>query len=190
VLFKEWGAFRDASFEYRKGDSWDRLAHQGVHLLEKFAQDDRIRVSHPKENLQVRLMRKLAGGNEFLSYIDAVGQLDGKKCLIDWKTTTSRYAEAPDGLLALDPQLICYSWMSGIPDVTFVVFVRKHLPEIQYLKATISEEQRKDFGPSCRNNRWAAGGRPLPLPQRHSLSAKRLRQLFSFRSVPQQSAVG
>jgi len=26
------------------------------------------------------------------------------------------------------------------------VFVRKHLPEIQYLKATISEEQRKDFG--------------------------------------------
>ena len=36
--------------------------------------------------------------------------------------------------------------MSGIPDVAFVVFVRKHLPEIQYLKATISEEQRKDFG--------------------------------------------
>jgi hypothetical protein len=27
-----------------------------------------------------------------------------------------------------------------------VVFVRKHLPEIQYLKATISEEQRRDFG--------------------------------------------
>ena len=26
------------------------------------------------------------------------------------------------------------------------MFVRKHLPEIQYLKATISEEQRKDFG--------------------------------------------
>jgi hypothetical protein len=36
--------------------------------------------------------------------------------------------------------------MSGIPEVAFVVFVRKHLPEIQYLKATISEEQRKDFG--------------------------------------------
>jgi len=36
--------------------------------------------------------------------------------------------------------------MSGIQDVVLVVFVRKHLPEIQYLKATISEEQRKDFG--------------------------------------------
>jgi hypothetical protein len=145
VLFKEWGAFRDAPFEYRKGDSWDRLAHQGVHLLQKFAQDDRIRICNPKENLQVKITRTLAGDNEFVSYIDAVGELDGKECLIDWKTTTSRYAEAPDGLLALDPQLICYSWMSGIPDVAFVVFVRKHLPEIQYLKATISEEQRKDF---------------------------------------------
>ena len=52
----------------------------------------------------------------------------------------------PEGLLALDPQLICYSWISGIPDVAFVVFVRKHLPEIQYLNATISEEQRREFG--------------------------------------------
>ena len=25
ALFKEWGAFRDAPFEYRKGESWDRL---------------------------------------------------------------------------------------------------------------------------------------------------------------------
>jgi hypothetical protein len=90
--------------------------------------------------LQVKITRTLAGGNEFVSYIDAVGELDGEQFLIDWTTTTSRYTEAPDDLLSLDPQLICYSWMSGIPDVAFVVFVRKHLPEIQYLKATISEE--------------------------------------------------
>jgi hypothetical protein len=146
VLFKEWGVFRDAPFQYRKGDSWDRMAHQGVHLLEKFVQDDRVRVSHPKENLQFKITQALARGNEFVSFIDAIGELDGKHCLIDWKTTTSRYTEAPEGLLSLDPQLICYSWISGIPDVAFVVFVRKHLPEIQYLKATISEEQRRDFG--------------------------------------------
>jgi len=29
--------------------------------------------------------------------------------------------------------------------VALVVFVRKQLPEIQYLKTTISEEQRKEF---------------------------------------------
>jgi CRISPR/Cas system-associated exonuclease Cas4 (RecB family) len=44
ALFKEWGAFRDAAFEYKKGESWDRLVHQGVHLLERFAQDDRVKI--------------------------------------------------------------------------------------------------------------------------------------------------
>jgi hypothetical protein len=146
TLFKEWEAFRDNPFVYRKGESWDRLLHQGVHLLEKFAREDRVSVRSPKENLQINLSRNLPGGNDFVSYIDAIGELDGKRCLIDWKTTTSRYAEEPEGLLSLDPQLICYSWISDIPDVAFVVFVRKQAPEIQYLKATISEEQRKEFG--------------------------------------------
>jgi len=145
VLFKEWGAFRDSPFEYKKGDSWDRLVHQGVHLLQKFAQDDRVQVLRPQENLQVKLLRTLPGNNEFVSYIDALGTLDGKPCLIDWKTTTSRYAEEPQGLLTLDPQLICYSWISGISDAAFVVFVRKQQPEIQYLKASISEDQRREF---------------------------------------------
>jgi hypothetical protein len=62
------------------------------------------------------------------------------------KTTTSPYSEEPEGLLSLDPQLICYSWISRIPEVAFVVFVRKQTPEIQYMKATISEEQRREFG--------------------------------------------
>ena len=107
--------------------------------------EDRVCVPHPKENLQRKINRALAGGNDFVSYVDAIGELDGKRCLIDWKTTTSRYSEEPDGLLSLDPQLICYSWISRIPDVAFVVFVRKQAPEIQYLKATISDEQRREF---------------------------------------------
>jgi len=146
ALFKEWGAFRDVPFAYRKGESWDRLMHQGVHLLERFVQDDRVHIQEPEQNLQRKISRPLPDGNEFVSYIDAIGEVDGKHCLIDWKTTTSRYSEDPEGLLSLDPQLICYSWISGISDVAFVVFVRKSLSEIQYLKATISEEQRREFG--------------------------------------------
>jgi hypothetical protein len=146
VLFKEWGVYRDVPLEYGKNDSWDKLVHQGVHLLQKFAQDDRIRIPGPNQNLQLKLTRSLSNGNDFVSYIDAIGELDGEHRLIDWKTTTSRYPEEPEGLLSLDPQLVCYSWMSGIPDVALAVFVRKHMPEIQYLKASISEEQRQEFG--------------------------------------------
>ena len=146
ILFKEWGVYREAPLEYRKGDSWDRLVHGGIHLLHKLAQDDRVRVPNPEKNLQLKMIRSLSNGNEFIAYIDAIGELDGQPYLIDWKTTTSRYAEEPRGLLSLDPQLICYSWISGIRDVALVVFVRKHDPEIQYLKTSITEEQQKQFG--------------------------------------------
>ena len=146
ALYQEWGAFRDYSFEYKKGESWDRLVHQGVHLLKRFVQEDRVRIHAPHQNLQIKKVRSLSGGQDFVAYLDAIGELDGQRCVIDWKTTTSRYPEEPEGLLSLDPQLVCYSWITGIPVVVFVVFVRKHLPEIQYLKATISEEQRQEFG--------------------------------------------
>ena len=92
------------------------------------------------------MLRSLPGDNEFIAYIDALGELDGSQCLIDWKTTMSRYSEEPVGLLSLDPQMICYSWISGIPDVAVVVFVRKSLSEIQYLKASITDEQRREYG--------------------------------------------
>jgi PD-(D/E)XK nuclease superfamily len=146
TLYREWGVYRDTSIEYKKGEIWDRLVHQGVQLLEHFAQDDRVRIPQPKQNLQIKVVRELPNGNQFLSYVDAIGELDGLRCLIDWKTTSSRYSEEPAGLLSLDPQLICYSWVTGISEVAFVVFVRKHHPEIQYLRTSISEEQRQEFG--------------------------------------------
>jgi len=145
-LFQEWAAHRDAALEYKTGESWDRLLHQGIHLLERFAQDDRVHIPDPHNNLQIHKVKLLSGGAEFVAYLDAIGRMEGVLCLIDWKTTTSRYSESPQGLLSLDPQLICYSWISGIPDVALVVFVRKHAPEVQYLRATISEDQRQEFG--------------------------------------------
>jgi hypothetical protein len=49
------------------------------------------------------------------------------------------YPTEPDGLLALDPQLICYSWITGVSEVAQVVFVRKQLVEIQYLQRFFGE---------------------------------------------------
>jgi hypothetical protein len=46
----------------------------------------------------------------------------------------------------LDPQLVCYSWVTGVSDVAQVVFVRKCLVEIQYFRTTITDEQREEFG--------------------------------------------
>src|SRR6202045_1260666 len=77
TLFKEWEAYRDAPFEYKKGDTWDRLVHRGVHLLERFAQDNRVRIRSPRTNLQIKILQTLPGGSDFVSYLDAVGEVDG-----------------------------------------------------------------------------------------------------------------
>ena len=146
VLYREWSTYRDSSLHYSERDSWDRMLQSGVQLLDRFAQDERVRIRQPRRNLQVKFTKALAGQNDFVAYIDALGQLDGVPCLLEWKTTASRYPEEPHGLLALDPQLVCYSWVTGIADVAQVVFVRKRLVEIQYFRTVITDEQREEFG--------------------------------------------
>src|SRR5438034_7133420 len=137
VLFQEWKLYQDQKLEYSHGDTWDRMLEQGIQLLDRFCQEDRVRIRQPRRNLQIKFVRPLSAGNEFVAYVDAIGRLDGQACLLEWKTTSSRYSEEPEGLLALDPQLVCYSWITGIHDVAQVVFVRKRFVEIQYLKTTI-----------------------------------------------------
>jgi hypothetical protein len=146
VLFQEWALHKNSPLEYSNGATWDRMLQQGIQLLERFAQDDRIRVRQPRKNLQIKFTRPLLGGNDFVAYVDAIGILDETRCLLEWKTTSSRYPEEPDGLLMLDPQLVCYSWITGISNVAQVVFVRKRLVEIQYFRTTISDQQRAEFG--------------------------------------------
>ena len=146
LLFREWVACQNHGLQYSHGDTWDRMLRQGIQLLDRFCQDDRIRIRQPRRNLQIKFARTLSQTNDFVAYVDAIGKLDGTRSVIEWKTTSSRYPEEPDGLLALDPQLVCYSWITGIPEVTQVVFVRKRPVEVQYLRTTISDEQRQEFG--------------------------------------------
>jgi PD-(D/E)XK nuclease superfamily len=144
TLYREWGAYREAGFAYKQGETWDRLVHQGVHLLGRFAQDNRIRISQPKENLQIKVVRELPNANQFVSYIDAIGKLDGVRCVLDWKTTASRY---PDERLAIARPAVDLLFLDHRYFRSRAGCLRgKHQPEIQYLKTSISEEQRSEFG--------------------------------------------
>src|SRR5439155_5283135 len=146
LLLREWSICRNQDLQYSKGDSWDRMLQQGIQLLNRFCQDDRIRIRQPRRNLQIKFTRAVSERNDFIAYVDAIGRMDGTRCLLEWKTTSSRYAEEPAGILSLDPQLVCYSWITGISEAAQVVFVRKRLVEVQYLRATITDEQRSEFG--------------------------------------------
>jgi CRISPR/Cas system-associated exonuclease Cas4 (RecB family) len=144
-LHDEWAAFREAQLDYGRGDTWASMLTQGIQLLERFCQEDRVHIVDPKAHLQMKVVRQLSSKAEFISYVDAMGELDGISSIIEWKTSSARYCEEPQGILALDPQLLCYSWMTRQPEVAMVVFVRKRSPEIQYLRTSISDEQRQQY---------------------------------------------
>jgi hypothetical protein len=53
-LYREWSFYQDGGFHYSERDSWDRMLHSGLQLLDRFAQDDRIRIRQPRRNLQIK----------------------------------------------------------------------------------------------------------------------------------------
>src|ERR1700752_5314264 len=80
VLFAEWSACQNQGLHYSNRDS---------------CQEDRIQIRQPQRNLQVKFTRQVAGNKDFVAYIDAIGKLDGKRSLLEWKTSPSRYPEEP-----------------------------------------------------------------------------------------------
>ena len=155
-----------------------------MQLLETLSHEDRIHIGRPQQGMQVKLTKPLANGNQFIAYVDALGTLDGNQSLLEWKTTSARYPDEPDGLLSLDPQLVCYSWMSGIADVSLIAFVRKRVPEIQYLKTKITDKQRQEYGNLVESTVGQIEAGQFPAHSGIPLSPKQLPQLRSAWFVP------
>ena len=61
VLHQEWASHRDSDLHYSERDSWDRMLQSGVQLLDRFAQDDRVRIRQPRRNLQVKFTKPWPG---------------------------------------------------------------------------------------------------------------------------------
>jgi len=96
-LFKEWGAFRGCFIRVQKKEILDRVLTRSP-SARNIREGDRVRIHSPRKNLQIR-QSGLCWSNDFVAYLDAFGGTRCKACLIDWKTTTSRYPDDPDGLL-------------------------------------------------------------------------------------------
>ena len=148
-------------------------------ICSKFAQDDRVHIPQPQEESAGQDVLEPSRGNEFVSYIDAIGELDGQRCLIDWKTTTSRYPEEPDGiadarpaadLLFLDQRNFrCGCWSSSCESISL---------RFNTSRPSISEEQRREFGRLVETT-IARSKQAVPFSQRHPLPAERLHELPS-----------
>src|SRR5438270_11768501 len=69
TLYREWAVYKNQPLHYSEGDSWDRMLQQGLQLLDRFCQDGRVRIRHPRRNLQIQFSRPFPGGNDFVAYV-------------------------------------------------------------------------------------------------------------------------
>ena len=51
VLYREWAAYRKSQLYNSQRDSWDRI--------ERFAEDDRVRIRQPRRNLRVKFLKSV-----------------------------------------------------------------------------------------------------------------------------------
>ena len=55
VFFKEWSACKHQDLEFSGRDNWDRMLEQGIMLLTRFCQDNRVRIRQPRQHLQIKV---------------------------------------------------------------------------------------------------------------------------------------
>jgi len=130
------------------------MLYQGFQLLDRFAQEGRIRIARPRRNQQIKFSQAIGSNNDFIAMW--MHRAAGRNRLsAGVENHIQSLSGRMDGLLALDPQLVCYSWMTGIAEVAEIAFVRKRLVEVQYLRTTITRGSAPGVRfPSSRHD-WA-----------------------------------
>src|SRR5881392_3325043 len=95
ALFQEWKLYQDQKLEYSHGDTWDRMLEQGIQLLERFCQEDRVRIRQPHRNLQIKFVQPLSDGTEWIVGLRSAARL----LFVDHRNLRSR----PGGFCAQAP---------------------------------------------------------------------------------------
>lgn len=112
-----------------KEGSWEAMHQMGIEMLALYE----IRLpSLPiyKPTFQVKYQKEVFPGSElsgidFVAYVDMeVRRPESELLLLDIKTSSNELDESIPNLLALDPQLLSYGWVSGILNVGFVWFTK------------------------------------------------------------------
>jgi hypothetical protein len=129
-----WLKFADIPLKFTdQENNWSDLYKMGSELTKLFeVVYDTLPIKHPKFQLEYR--KKVFPGSqyddlEFLGYIDILSTLDdGDRIIVDMKTAKQGLDLTPN-MLAMDGQLRKYSWLTGVPKVAFLNFIKAGNPD-------------------------------------------------------------
>jgi putative RecB family exonuclease len=127
---REWNAVQEFPLRYPQRDSWESLREKGTKLLQTFQAEE---VQRFGEIFAVEQVHRIGLSNvdvPFVSIIDLVAILEGKRSLIEFKTAAADYE---DYEIALHDQLTAYKLSQpDVEQIAVCVFVKTKEPRIRW----------------------------------------------------------
>lgn len=123
-----WAQHQEAPLDYtdREGN-WKDLYQIGTDFLKLYELKWET-FGYTAPRFQASYRKVVFPGSElsdldYVAYIDLLGKTETGHIIVDIKTGAAALDETP-GMLSLDPQLRRYAWVSGIPNVAFLQFIK------------------------------------------------------------------
>ena len=102
---KAWGDAKHANLTYSQRESWEKLRASGEGLLAQFLREELPRLNNVQASEKLFELNITSLDLPFIGVIDLVADLDGKRTVVDFKTSGSAYEEHE---VVLSDQLTAY----------------------------------------------------------------------------------
>ncbi len=138
-----WSAARQIELRYSSRDSWERLNTVGQGLIDKFVEEELPKVNSVQFTEERFEFRISSLDVPFVGVIDLVADLEGKRTVIDFKSSSTHY-QAHE--VALSDQLTAYQLAEpGVESLALCILVKTKDPKIQWFKSSRDPEQLKEY---------------------------------------------
>jgi CRISPR/Cas system-associated exonuclease Cas4 (RecB family) len=140
---KLWDDLETEELNYSARESWQGFKGKGAALLEKFVEEELVKLSDITGIEKVFEVNVSTVGRPFIGVIDLVAVMDGKKTVIDFKTASSAYEPYE---VVLSDQLTAYSLAE--PDaeqVAFCLFIKTKGPRIEWHVAQRDDKRLVEY---------------------------------------------
>ena len=138
-----WAAAKQVDLDYGSRDSWEKLNASGQGLLQKFMAEQLPLLSAIEASEKVFELQITSLDLPFIGVIDLIANLDGKRTVVDFKTSAAAYEEHE---VILSDQLSAYQLAEPQASQTALcVLVKTKEPKIECHLSTRSGDRLTEF---------------------------------------------
>lgn len=140
---ENWNEAKKLELTYSQRDSWDRLHDTGRALLEKFLQEELPRIGNVTAAEKPFSLEITSLELPFIGFIDLIAEVDGKRTVVDFKTSGSAY-QAHE--VQMSDQLTAYQLAEPeTAQTALCVLIKTKQPKIEWQVATRTAEQLVEY---------------------------------------------